>query len=185
MAFIPKHVRALLGSIVTSPDKETSRLRVDSGQTGFWENREFRIFQPIDTSGGNVVIKIIAPINFILRWQALQGKEGIVNMKAYRLGEGTEGGTFTDTIYKLPNNIMSDAPAYTPQVQYQTGGTFTPTTPANYKDILEVQVANATAQASTVGSASVPERGLAANTYYLVFSGGGKANFFSIIEERP
>ena len=183
MAFIPLHIRVLLGALVTSPDKETARLRTDSSQTGFWEGREFRIFEPIN---GDKVIKIIAPIDFILRWQSLVGDDGDVTMKAYRASDGgTEGRTFTETKYKLANNSMSSSPAYTPQVQYLTGGTFTPTDEALYRDILSVKVSGSTAHASTVGSESVPERGLPADTYYLVFSGGGVATFYSTIEERP
>lgn len=186
MALIPLSIRHKLGSLVTSPGKETSRLRADVSQTGFWEGREFRLFEPIDTTGGDVVVKITAPIDFILRFQSLQGKTDDVVMKAYRLSDGgTEGGTFADTAYQLPNNAMSGTPAYMQTVKWSVGGTFTPTDPNLYRDFLEVQVSNATAQQSTVGASSVPERGLPADTYYLVFSGGGTATFFSIIEERP
>lgn len=176
----------LTSDLVTSPGKTTKRVRVDPSQTGFWEGREFRLFEPIDTSGGDVVLRITAPINFILRWQSLQGTTDTVTMKAYRLSDGgTEGGTFVDTDYQLPNNTMSDTPSYTQVVKWATGGTFTPNNVDLYRDFLEVQVSNATAQQSTVGANSVPERGLPADTYYLVFSGGGTATFFSVIEERP
>ena len=172
--------------ILTSEKEGIRRLQVDPSQTGFWDNREFRIFEPIDTSGGDVTIRIVAGVDFILRWQALVVQSDDITMKAYRLSDGgTDSGTWTDTIYKLRNNTMSDAPSYTPQVSYQTGGSFVPTDPDLYRDILATNTANATAQQSTVGASSVPERGLPPDTYYLIFTGGGVGDFFSIIEERP
>jgi hypothetical protein len=162
------------------------RLQVDHSQTGFWDGREFRIFEPIDLSGtGRKVIRIVAATDFVLRWQALSAKSGSIVMKAYRLADGgTDTGTWADTIYKLPNNIMSDVEPYTPQVAYQTGGNFVPTDIDLYRDKLEVLVSNATAQQSTVGANTAQERGLSVNTYYLVFTGNGIGDFFSIIEER-
>jgi len=176
----------LTKNLVTSPGAGTSRIRADISQTGFWENREFRIFPPIDTTSGSVCLKITAPIDFILRFQSLECESDALTMKAYRASDGgLESGTFTATDYQLPNNIMSDTPEYTGQVVYSIGGTWTPTDTDLYRDILSVTVSNATAQQSTVGVSSVPERGLKSDTYYLVFSGGGVGNFYSLIEERP
>jgi len=172
--------------LYTSTKSGVRRLQVDQSQTGFWDGREFRIFEPIDLSGtGRKVIKIIANTDLILRWQALSAKSGNITMKAYRLGDGgNDTGSWADTIYKLPNNIMAESEPYTPQVSYQTGGNFVPTNVNLYRDKLEVLVANATAQQSTVGTNTAQERGLSVNTYYLVFTGDGVGDFFSIIEER-
>lgn len=172
--------------LYTSTKEGVRRLQVDQSQTGFWDGREFRIFEPIDLSGtGRNVIKIVAGTDFILRWQAITADEGVITMKAYRLGDGgTDTGTWKNTTYKLPNNIMEEVEPYTPQVAYQTGGDFVPNDVNLYRDKLSIKIANATAQQSTVGTNTAQERGLSANTYYLVFTGDGVGDFFSIIEER-
>lgn len=106
-------------------------------------------------------------------------------MRAYRSGDGAEGGTFTPSPYYAKNNQMSDAPPYTGHIQVLIGGTFTPTNVDSQKEKIVAKAATATAQVQSVGGSSAKERGLPAETYYLVFTGGGAGIYDLIIEERP
>lgn len=173
----------LTSNLVTSPSKKTSRLRVDSGQTGFWENREYRFDVEVTA---DVVYKFSSPVNFILRSQTLTSHDGVTTFTAWSSTQGTAGGTFGTVINTLPNNAMTDAPSYTEQVTITTGGTFTPTdpSPSEAREYIKVASATATAQRNTVGGGGVPERGLPPGDYYLVFT-GTDGSYRLVFEERP
>lgn len=171
--------------ILTGDSWDTARLRVDVGQTGFWEGREFRLNEPIDTSSATFVIKVVSPIDFVLQLQRLVSETGKIEMRAYRSSGGVEGGTFSASPYYSNNNQMSDAPSYSGQVQVLTGGTFTPADIDSQKEMIVAKAATATAQVQSVGGTSAKERGLPAETYYLVFTGGGVGIYDLILEERP
>lgn len=172
----------LTSNLVTSPSKKTSRIRVDQGQTGFWEGREFRFDLEV---AGSLVVKFSSPVNFILQSQTLESREGLATFTAYRGIDGTPGGSFVaDDIVNLPNNAMSDTPAYTKQTVITAGGTFTPNENAVPRELIKVEAATATAQNQTVGGAAVPERGLPAGDYYLMFT-GTDASYRLVYEERP
>ncbi|UTQ79876.1 hypothetical protein vBVnaSL3_55 [Vibrio phage vB_VnaS-L3] len=170
--------------ILTGDSWDTARLRVDVGQTGFWEGREFRLNQPMAAVNG-FVIKIVAPINFVLQLQRLTSEDGKLEMRAYRSADGVEGGTFSLSPYYSNNNQMSDTPNYVGQVQAFIGGSFTPTDVDSQKEKIVAKAATATAQIQSVGGSSAKERGLPSETYYLVFSGGGTGIYDLILEERP
>jgi hypothetical protein len=169
--------------LITSDDQGTGRIRVDVSQTGFWEKREFRLNEPIPTTG--LVIRVTAPINFVLQLQQLISDDGLIVMRAYTAALGTAGGTWTPSKHYLPNNNMTEGPQYQAQIQVDVGGTFTPTDVLNYREQLRARAASATAQASSVGANAVKERGLPPDTYYLVFTGLGSGDYNLLLEERP
>lgn len=176
-------INGLFSDLLTSFREGTRRIRVDVSQTGFWDGREFRLNEPIPTAGK--VLRITAPINFILQLQLLFSNSGEITMLAYRSDQGTAGGTWAPSLYYVANNQMTDTPSYTPAVTVHAGGTFVPSNPLAYKDKLTAKTSGATAQAATVGSGAVKERGLPPATYYLVFSGGGEGDYDLLLEERP
>ncbi len=173
---------AALTGTLTSENPDTARLSVDIGQTGFWEGREFRLEREI---AGQTVIKFVSPINFILQLQAFASHDGEATLAVYSAAQGSEDGTF-ESLTPNPNNAMSTTPSYTPQIELSTGGTFTPSDndPNFAREFIRVVSSSATAQRSTVGGSGVKERGLGANTYYLVFT-GAKSSYRLIYEERP
>lgn len=168
--------------MATSDDPTVARLKVDVAQTGFWEGREFRLEREI---AGLTVIKFVSPINFILQLQAFASHDGEATLAVYSANQGSEGGTF-ESLTPNPNNAMSTTPSYTPQIDLSIGGTFTPSDndPNFAREFVRVVSASATAQQSTVGGSGIKERGLGANTYYLVFT-GLKSSYRLIYEERP
>lgn len=168
--------------MVTSGALGKRRLRVDIGQTGFWEGREFRFDLEISAP---IVVKFSSPVDFILQSQVLESRDGLATFEVYGASDGAEGGTFTgDGIINLPNNAMSDTPVYTQQTVITAGGTFTPNPGAIPRESIKVKASTSSAQRQTVGGAAIQERGLPAGDYYLMFT-GDDASYNLVYEERP
>lgn len=171
------------------------RLRVDVGQTGFFERRmwslnyEFASANPIAATP--LVFRFIMPTNFIIHAHNLAIDEGGVALRTYAASQGTPGGTFGTPQSLSPENSMDEQVPYAFQAQVASGGTFTPTAGQVPITPLRVRTANATAQQSSVGGEAVSEKGRAAGTYYAVLSrmagvSGDCTGVYSIvIEERP
>ncbi|WP_338807649.1 hypothetical protein V8U11_15995 [Pseudomonas chlororaphis] len=176
-----------------SPDLYTSgvegfrRLRVDSGQTGFFEGREFRTFFELNIpTGQSAYVRFVSPIDFIIFEQSVTLDAGAIKFTA--LTGATPAGTWATALPVIGKNRMVSrkAPYYTPVVALHTGGT---TTGGTIVELFRVVAANATAQQQTVLGAASTERGLPAGTYYLRFENIGNAaatGVYSLIwEERP
>lgn len=167
----------------TSDDPLSARLKVDVAQTGFWEAREFRFEYELS---GDIVIKFNSPIDFILQSQSLLSHDGVATLAVYLANQGVIGGAFDQPITTVNNNLLSTAPAYAGQILLSTGGTFTPSDndPNFAREYIKTVAATATSQRNTVGGNTVPERGLPAGEYYLVFT-GVDASYRLLYEERP
>ena len=196
----PIHFETLIDSrsssferVDLSPDLYTSdregfrRLRVDAGQTGFFEGREFRTFHELSiATGTSVYIRFISPIDFIIFEQSLTLDAGSVRFTA--LLAPTPGGTYSTPLPVIGKNRMvtRKSPYYTSQVTIDTGGTATGGT---IVELFRVVAANATAQQQTVLGAASTERGLPAGTYYLRLENIGNSTAtgaYSLLwEERP
>ncbi|AXF51913.1 MAG: hypothetical protein [Caudoviricetes sp.] len=171
------------------------RLRVDVGQTGFFERRmwslnyEFASTNPI--SGTPLVFRFIIPTNFIIHAHGLTVDQGGLTLRTYTAAQGVAGGTFGTPQPLSSENSMSELAPYTFQSQVASGGTFTPNAGQVPLTPLRVRTAGATAQQSSVGGQAVSEKGRAAGTYYAVLSrmtgvSGDCTGVYSIvIEERP
>lgn len=167
---------------VTISANGNERLKVDVGQTGFWDGREFRT--GIDKTAA-YTLKIVAPIDFILELQTLFSHDGTATFNAYNSEQvSSESTPFNDAIQVLPNNGMSTTPLYTRQTLITGGGSITLNGPQVPREYIKVVTATSTAQRSTVGGDSIKERGLPADTYYLVFT-GTNYSYRLIFEERP
>lgn len=180
---MPYPASGLPNDMFTSDARGLRRLRTDQGQTGFFENREFRFEREISEP---IVFKFSSPINFILQLQTFASHNGEAVFAAYASTQGAEGDPFGDVIPPNPNNAMTNAPEYTPQIVISKGGTFTPNNidPNFAREYVKVIASTATAQRSTVGGGGVKERGLPAGDYYLTFT-GVDASYRLIYEERP
>lgn len=161
-----------------------ARLRVDNGQTGFFEGREFRSFYEFSIApGATVVGKFVCPVDFILWSQMLSVDSSIIRLKAV-LG-GTEGGAFTSLPVIGKNRMVERrSPYYEARATIGMGGTHTGGL------LVDVQRASA----GTGGNASShvalsDERGLPAGTYYLTLENVGSQTGTGVYslwwEERP
>lgn len=168
------------------------RLRVDTGQTGLFARRFWRISHEFTALGAtSQVFKVSVPINFMIHHQALECDQGGIVMRAYRSVQGTEGGTFATPVPIYSANFMDEEPLYDFQSVVTTGGTFTPTPGQVAVEVIRAKAANATAQQQSVGGSTFGERGLGAGVFYLVFSqptgttGDSKGMYNLVVEERP
>lgn len=176
-------------------DGAARRLRVDSGQTGFFARRlwslnyEFASANPIAATP--LVFRFTMPVNFIIHAHSLSLDQGGLTLRTYSAAQGTAGGTFSTTHTPVSDNAMTEHSVYAFQTQIASGGTFTPNAGQVPITPLRVRTANATAQQSSVGGEAVSEKGRAAGTYYAVLSrmtgvAGDCTGVYTIeIEERP
>lgn len=144
------------------------RLKTDVSDTAFWEGKEYRIDQEILGLGATpLVFKVVAVTDFIIQTQSLSCDAGGIRFRAYRAGQGTEGGTFGTTVPVYSVNFMNETGGGVPsQMVITKGGTFTPT--ATQVETIRIVTSNATSQQATVSGQVGDERGLPAGTYYLV-----------------
>lgn len=177
-------IHTLPPALLTGTSKP--RIRVDPGQTGFFEKREFRTFKELSISAGaTYVVRATVPVNIILTGLELVVDDGKLRLES-AVG-GTPGGTFSEALPIIPRNAMTETPAaYTPQVALEAGGTHTGGT---LLDVILLHTANATGSASSVGNAQQDERGVAPNTYYFRFTNTGSGTVAGVFrarwEERP
>ena len=176
-------------------DGPVRRLRVDTGQTGFFGRRmwainyEFASTNPIAATP--LVFRVIIPVNFIIHAHTLTLDQGGATLRTYAAAQGVEGGTFSNTHTPVSENSMTEQAAYAFQSQIASGGTFTPNVGQVPLTPLRVRTAGATAQQSSVGGEAVSEKGRAAGTYYAVIarmtgvSGDCTGTYNLVIEERP
>ena len=170
--------------LLTSSREGTRRLRVDLGQTGFFEGREFRSFFEYSVpSGQSVYLRATVPLNIILFSTSLTLDAG--KMRMTLLAGGTEGGTWAP-VPVFPKNNMTDRPAYNGQVQIDSGGTHSVGVVLDVVRLLSETVGN---RAATVGGQVADERGAAPGVYYYRLENidGQTANgvFSAFWEERP
>lgn len=185
----------LPSDVWTSDTDRFRRLRVDVGQTGLFEGREFRMVRKISVVAGTpLVFRFSSAVDFILFEQALNCSEGDIEMYAWRADQGTPGGTFTPLpVDPIGKNISAQykpygGSRYVSQMDISTGGTFTPTSPLTYVDYDRAKTSGATAQQISVSGGNDSVRYLAAGTYYLVLtsaSGTSVGRFSLAWEERP
>ncbi len=179
--------------MVTSELEKYRRYRVDVGQTGFFEGREFRTFKEINiASGSTLVMRITVPVNTILQHVGLVLDAGSIKLRT--VAGGTPTGSFSEALPIIRKNNMSGGaypapplPLYVAQNAVDSGGTAI--TGGTDIDVLRLVVANSSGQASTVGGNQDDARGVAPGTYYWVFNNFGNSTatgvFSSFWEERP
>lgn len=193
---ISRHTVDFPPELITSTKEGYGRVRVDQGQTGFYEGREMRTFYEFSIPANNVqTLKFVSPINFMLFEQSLSVDAGSVRLEAFV--NATEIATFNTTLPVIGKNRMSTRPTpfYTSQVTVTTHatpvalGSAINTTSATRTDLSRIVAANATAQQQSVSGGTQSERGLPAGTYYVRlhnFGSGNATGVYSLIwEERP
>ena len=171
--------------LMTDGDGEYARLRVDSGQTGFFAGREARTFYEFSIpTGSSQVIKVVSPVNTIVQLFGIE-----LDLAALRLElvvGGTEGGTFGSPLPVFKTNTMSTQSGYLPQATMATGGTHTGGTVVDL--LTAISGANANKSTSQSVSENLPNA-FSAGTFYirLINTDGATAKgiFRARWEERP
>ena len=171
----------------------TDRIKVDPGQTGFFEGRMFRSYVEaiIPVAGPALSFRFVSPVDFILWSQTLSLTQGALRLRVFVAA--TPAGVWT-ALPVIGVNRMSSRPTplYEPQVTIQTGGTFTGGTEV---DSMLVRCSSNQGNSSSSNSGvETSERGLPAGTYYGVLeslTGGvtvtdaAQALYSITWEERP
>jgi hypothetical protein len=149
--------------LMTDGDGEYARLRVDSGQTGFFAGREARTFYEFSiASGASQVIKVVSPTDTIVQTFGIE--LDLASLRLELVIGGTEGGTFNTPLPILKTNTMSTASDYTPQVTMNRGGTHTGGT---IVDVLTaISGANENKSVSQTATEALPQ-GFSAGTFYI------------------
>lgn len=172
------------------------RLRVDVGQTSFFEGREFRTYKELNVAtGATYVVKAVVPVNTVLFGLELSIEDGQARLGTY-VG-GTEGGVFSETLPIFGANNMApgistdrrrnfSGNTYTAQNVLTAGGTHTGGTEL---DVIRLKAANATGNATSVGNMPDSERGVGPGTYYFRLLNLGASSIVGTLktrwEERP
>lgn len=175
----------------------TARIKMDPGQTGFFEGRMFRSYVEavIPVAGPALAFRFTSPVDFILWAQTLTITQGALRLQVFT-GAVTPAGVWTALPVIGVNRMASrPTPAYEPVVTLQQGGTFTGGTEV---DRMLVRAAGAAGNQGNSSSSNTgggtTERGLPAGTYYGLLTSltGGAAvtaaaqALYSITwEERP
>lgn len=172
---------------MTSDLEGFRRLRVDLGQTGFFEGREARSFWEFSIhSGTSQYIKVNVPVNTILMSVDVTVDAG--GLRVSTLAGATDGKAFTGSLPIVPKNTMTSrrTPFYVPQNTLQTGGTAVGGTVI---DIVRLVTSGSTAQKSSIGGAIADERGVTPGIYYWKFENISNSTttgtFHTVWEERP
>lgn len=170
------------------------RIRVDSGQTGFFAGRMFRSYieAVIPVAGPALSFRFTCSKDFILWTQLLELTQGALRLEVFT-GAVTPSGVWTQ-LPVIGVNRMAERPTpfYVPVATVETGGAFTGGTPVDLILIRSGSNQGSNSSQNTGGERS--ERGLPAGTYYgrLSTLTGGVAvsdaaqGIYSITwEERP
>lgn len=112
-----QQVQALESNLISGPDG-FNRIRVDSGEPGFWYGRQFGVSYEFNIPiGGRLVLKFTTPIDAILYGAPLQVDSGDLYYRVFGFpNDSIETVAFTNPITTHPLNTMSSAPSYTTQV---------------------------------------------------------------------
>jgi len=102
----------------------TKRIRVDQGQTSFWQGRQFRTFQELNIPAGTShTIRITVGVNTILKFLSLNVLTG--DAKLSIIGSGVSGGTYSTILPVIRKNSMTVTPNVLSQNMIVSGGTVT------------------------------------------------------------
>lgn len=169
----------------TSSLENYRRIRVDTGQTSFFQGRQFRSYRDFSLTAAEVrYFRFTSLTDFVLFDQTISVSGGSVRLSVWT--GATASGTWTP-IPVIGKNRMSSIPQppYVSGVTFETGGTFTGGTEV---EAIRLVSATATAQQSTVGASAGDERGLSASSFYIKIEATNSTPtvLYSLFwEERP
>lgn len=178
--------------LMTDGDGENARLRVDVGETSFFNGREFRTFKEFSiAASGKYLMRFVFGTDIYLRSAKFTLDGGTLRATTYA-SDATPSGTFSETLPVFAKNATSSIPQ--PPYVSQTVVTAVPSGGSLSGGVLRdvERIASGVGNSATVGSIGDgpdAERGLAAGTYYMLLENlTGQTitgTFKSHWEERP
>lgn len=173
------------------------RQRVDVGQTGFFEGREFRSYFEFSIDAGTSLavgatrnFRFSSPVDFILQSQIIEVDKGGVRIRAFTGATDGGGWSAVPIIAKnrSPERRQFPIGYYVGQATFSTGGTFSGGTEV---DVLRARTASQSVSASNVGAVQDAARYLPAGTYFLIMqplagvNDASEGTYSLSWEERP
>lgn len=158
--------------LITTLQEKYGRLRVDVGQTAFFEGREFRTFYEfVVPQGESRFIKVVNPQDVILFETSVFLEIG--KLRIAPIVGGSETGTFPTALPIIRKNTMSSAKVVTPTIQIGVGinnfagnvltGSVSGGTELDADRFISEAAGN---RANPAGGSIGGERGIGASTYY-------------------
>jgi hypothetical protein len=139
------------------------RMFVETGGVSPTENRQYFMFHEFSTpSAGTEVVKVVITGNTVMNAFSVKVMSGKARVEI--VAGGTEGGTYSQSISKLPVNNMTTAVPRTSTTTVTSGGTLTGGTTL---DLFLVNTGDNVNQSSGVTSGEDFAIGFAAGTYYI------------------
>ncbi len=157
---------------IFSGSEGNRRLRVDTGEAGFFEGHQFGIAYEFELNhaGNNdedLFIKIVVPVDIILRRSEVLLVGGGIRYDF--LTSGTPSGTYDDDITVFPLNTQSTTTEYTNTVTFSTGATASHSADA-VRLLTMTRTASGNQTRQSVLGMDTGERGFAAGEYYVRIS---------------
>lgn len=153
------------------PDAPFNRTKTDDQLAAFFAGTQARSFRELSlTAGATLYVRMVRPIDVILRKFGLFVNAGEIRCEIYR--GATPSGTWSESLPVIPKNETAGrpTPAYVPQSHLEAGGAFTGGT---LYDVIHVKTAGATGQQSTVGGNRDDILGAPAGTGWYKFTNPG------------
>lgn len=166
--------------LLTTAKEGTRRLKIDAGNTGFYEGREFRVFKEFDIpEGTSETIKVTATGDTIVQ---LFGASLVLGSLRIELVQGgTEGDDFTGDLPIYPANTTSIAPVADQAVAMQNGGTHTG---GDIVDLILLVAGSPATQAKEITANEERLLGFPAGTFYIRLVSNGSANAKGVFRAR-
>ena len=147
--------------LYTSTKEGIRRLRVDNGETGFYDGRMFEFRRKITSP---IVFRFVSAVPFLLPGQQISCSEALIDLFAWISADVTTSGTWTPVPYWNQNEVNT---TYAKQATVSSGGTIVVNNPLNYRDYARAKTSGATAQQTTVQGTVVSSRYHNPGTFYL------------------
>lgn len=142
------------------------RVRMDPGQTGFFEGRMFRTYDKFTVPiAGTRTYRFTSPVNFIVWLQRLTLRSGGLSLAVFDATAVDGGGWSPMPVIGVNRMSERRSPFYTPVITVDQGGTFTGGVELDYFELLST--ATASTQAINVSAEATGERGLPATTFFM------------------
>lgn len=156
------------------------RVKVDPGNTAFYEGREYRAFKEFDIpQGASEAIKVTATGDTIVQ---LFGASLVLGSLRIELVQGGEDGDdFAGSLPIYPANKTSLAPAVTTGVTMQNGGTHTG---GDIVDLILLVAGSPAKQAKEITANEERLLGFSAGTFYIRLASNGSANAKGVFRAR-
>jgi hypothetical protein len=151
--------------VFTSDQPRYRRMRVDPGQTSFFEGREYRIFKEISVPGNtSIYLKVIVPEDIILWDLNLELDGGAIRLSTiYNDGSVVETTPFSTPLTVFRKNNMQQAPKPDILTSVFQGGQITG---GQVIDSHRRYASSNPTSRSTIGGKVGSERGVLPGTYY-------------------